>query len=101
MKYYSTILSKFYDTPEACEEAEHAAEKAEAERHAAEDNAKTEIEAQKHVVDELRDQYVALGKQYNEAYGKLNRLATSFSRKYGYLPKGFSTFDIMLGEILK
>ena len=92
MKYYSEQLSKFYDTPEACEAAEASA--ALEAKKSAENDAKTQLQAQQNIVNELREQYNSLGKQYNEAYAKMSKMLSAFSRKYGYIPKGFNALDV-------
>ena len=95
MKYYSEQLSKFYDTAEACEAAEAEAKSAQEAKKAAEDDAKAQLQIQQDTVNAIREQYNALGKHYNEEYTKLSKMLSAYSRKYGYVPKGFSTLDIL------
>ena len=51
MKYYSEQLSKFYDTPEACEAAEAEASAALEAKKSAENDAKTQLQAQQNIVN--------------------------------------------------
>lgn len=96
MRYYSDYTKKFYDSIEDCEAAEAEHIEKENARKSAEENLLTELTAQKHVVDELRTQYNEVGKQYNEEYSRLSKMLNTFSRKYGYVPKGFNSLDLFL-----
>lgn len=94
MKFYSEKLSRFFDTADECEAAEEEVLEKERAKKEAEGNLVNELAAQKHVVDELRARYNELGKQYNEEYEKLSKMLSAFSRKYGYVPKGFNGLDL-------
>lgn len=99
MRYYSDMTKKFYNSAAECEAAETEMTEKEAARKNEEESAIVALKAKQGVVEELREQYVSLGKQYNGEYAEFNKMLAAFSKKYGYVPKGFNAIDVFFSML--
>lgn len=95
MKFYSEHIRKFFDTPEACEAAEHeffAAAEAKKNEQAAMLEALNVAKAN-HM--EAQEAATAANKVSREAYNELLKLLRVYSAKYGSVPKEFNNLQFL------
>lgn len=95
MKFYSEHIRKFFDTPEACEAAEHeffAAAEAKKNEQAAMLEA-LNIAKANHV--EAQEAAAAANKASREAYNELMKLVRAYAAKYGTVPKEFNNLQFL------
>ena len=94
-RYYSDYTKKFYDTPEACETAEHEYVMA-AEAKKNEQAAMLEaLNVAKANHAEAQEVAAAANKASHEAYNELMKLVRAYAAKYGTLPKEFSNLNVI------
>lgn len=86
MQYYSTDLKQFFDTPEACEEAEAKYKQEVTEANAKKEALRAERKAR---ADEVNAAYKAV-KEAEKAYYELRN---QFVRDYGSFHATYSDFD--------
>lgn len=95
MRFYSDKLRKMFDTLEECEKAETSYDEEKANRAAAETAAKEQL-------DELYEMYSATNQAVKIAQGELTdsikelqKALTAFTKKYGYTPEKYRSFQLM------
>lgn len=94
-RYYSDYTKRFYDTPEACEAAEHeffAAAEAKKNEQAAMLEALNVAKAN-HM--EAQEAATAANKASREAYNELLKLVRAYAAKYGSVPKEFNNLQFL------
>ena len=95
MKFYSEYTKKFYDTPEACETAEHEYVMA-AEAKKNEQAAMLEaLNVAKANHTEAQEVAAAANKASREAYNELMKLVRAYAAKYGTVPKEFNNLQFL------
>lgn len=95
MRYYSDKLHKMFDSFEECEKAETSYDEEKANRAAAETAAKEHL-------DDLYEMYTTTNQavkiaqgELSEAIKDLSKALNAFTKKYGYTPEKYRSFQLM------